>query len=446
MAVASGEISTLAGGFVHEAFFYRGEAEYLVGLGEFIREGLSRGERVMVALPAEKVEKLRRHLGPGLDQVSFVDMKRAGSNPSRILGVWRDFVDACALEGVPCRGAGEPVWPGRTAPQLAECHVHELLLNVAFAEGPEWRLLCPYDADRLPPAEIEAAARVHPTLAGDKARRSSPLYPGLSGLRSPFSGRLPEPPASALEIGYDSGSLPRLRSEVARLAAGAGLKRRRVDQLLLAVSEVAGNSISHGGGRGRARLWTEPDSVLCECSDRGRITSPLVGRVRPELGQSGARGLWLVNQLCDLVQIRSGRGGTHVRLLMDARVSERRYPAELVPLVERLLNLRRQLGADLSRRLSGAARAALWVLSARGVETLLGWPEEAAISLPPDLAAELQAQGLLEPRGALWTLSGSGRVLRAELDRVQLEVADRCRQRLAPGQLQALIQLVDRWA
>jgi hypothetical protein len=38
--------------------------------------------------------------------------------------------------------------------------------------------------------------------------------------------------------------------------------------------------------------------------------------VWPEPGELDGRGLWLANQLCDLVQIRSGAGGTRVRLQM----------------------------------------------------------------------------------------------------------------------------------
>ena len=41
---------------------------------------------------------------------------------------------------------------------------------------------------------------------------------------------------------------------------------------------------------------------------------PLAGRLRPPPTQEGGRGLWLANQLCDLVQIRSRPGRTTVRL------------------------------------------------------------------------------------------------------------------------------------
>ena len=56
--------------------------------------------------------------------------------------------------------------------------------------------------------------------------------------------------------------------------------------------------------------------MLCEISDRGRFDEPLAGRVRPAPDQPDGRGLWLVNQLCDLVQIRSSPAGNVVRLHM----------------------------------------------------------------------------------------------------------------------------------
>ena len=67
------------------------------------------------------------------------------------------------------------------------------------------------------------------------------------------------------------------------------------------------------------RLWCEDDHLLAEVEDRGLIEEPLVGRLRPGISQEGGRGLWLANQLCDLVQIRSGAAGTTVRLHLLAR-------------------------------------------------------------------------------------------------------------------------------
>jgi len=52
-----------------------------------------------------------------------------------------------------------------------------------------------------------------------------------------------------------------------------------------------------------------------EFSDSGRVTDPLAGRLMPTLEQTGGRGVYLVNQLCDLVQLRSSDHGTVVRVL-----------------------------------------------------------------------------------------------------------------------------------
>ncbi|TMK62239.1 MAG: ATP-binding protein, partial [Actinobacteria bacterium] len=64
------------------------------------------------------------------------------------------------------------------------------------------------------------------------------------------------------------------------------------------------------------RLWEERDAVLCEVSDSGVLDEPLAGRRRPAREEPTGRGLWLVNQLCDLVQIRSFREGCVVRVHM----------------------------------------------------------------------------------------------------------------------------------
>lgn len=109
-----------------------------------------------------------------------------------------------------------------------------------------------------------------------------------------------------------------MREETGRFAAASGLGADRVRDLKLAVAELAANSIRHGGGYGVASLWRTREAVMCEFSDDGVITDPLVGLIRPAPTQIGGRGLWFVNHLCDLVQVRSAPGeGTRVRVSMD---------------------------------------------------------------------------------------------------------------------------------
>jgi anti-sigma regulatory factor (Ser/Thr protein kinase) len=294
--------------FRHAALFYAGERDFTDSAAAFIREGIAEGEPVLVAVPGAKIALLRRALGSGVDGVRFADMAELGENPARIIPAWREFLDG--HEG-PVRGIGEPTWAGRSDAELAECHRHESLLNLAFADAGGFRLLCPYDVASLPADVVAAARHTHPVVVDEGANGD---YDGLAAFTAPFSEPLAAPPAEAAELAFGDAGLSVLRRFVAARAAAAGVDGVRQQDLLLAVTEVAGNSLRHGGGGGVLRVWTEPDALVCEIRDAGVIDKPLAGRERPAPGQLGGYGLWLVNQLCELVQLRTMPEGNVVRL------------------------------------------------------------------------------------------------------------------------------------
>ncbi|OJU83611.1 MAG: hypothetical protein BGO11_20360 [Solirubrobacterales bacterium 70-9] len=120
--------------------------------------------------------------------------------------------------------------------------------------------------------------------------------------------------AGRLEFGLDD--LHDIRSLVAAGAAAGGLSPGRVSDLAAAASELAANSILHGGGRGLATVWDDGRSVFVEVADAGTIVDPLVGRRRPDPRAESGRGLYIANQLCDEVSIDSTRTGTRIRLRM----------------------------------------------------------------------------------------------------------------------------------
>jgi anti-sigma regulatory factor (Ser/Thr protein kinase) len=126
---------------------------------------------------------------------------------------------------------------------------------------------------------------------------------------------LPEPPAVDVELDFDILRLSDVRAVVRGHAERFGLDPDTVAGVELAASEVATNSVMYGGGCGHLRCWTTSSAIVCELRDRGLIEQPFVGRTRPTPGQSSGYGLWLAQQLCDDVQIRSGAHGTVVRLL-----------------------------------------------------------------------------------------------------------------------------------
>ena len=93
----------------------------------------------------------------------------------------------------------------------------------------------------------------------------------------------------------------------------------------MAVNEVATNSLTHGGGGGTVSVWREDDAtVVCELRDGGQISDPLAGRRRPAEDAVGGRGLWIANQVCELVQVRTFATGTAVRLHMHVAAADPR--------------------------------------------------------------------------------------------------------------------------
>lgn len=303
-------------GFHHEAFIYAGLDEFLAGTGAFIRDGLERDEPTLVVVSAEKIELLRDEFGPGGRELRFADMAQVGNNPARIIPAWSEFVSEHARSDRPLRGIGEPATPDRGDAELVECHRHEALLNLAFADARAFHLLCPYDAAALDPAAIAHAQRTHPFIARHGITRASRRYAGLELASQPFAQPLPAPPADAEPLEYRVDTMNVVRSLIMHCADLAGLNARRAEDMVLAVNEMATNSVRHGGGRGTLRVWQEPGVLLCEVRDAGQIRDPLVGRVRPTVDQIGGFGVWLANQVCDLVQISSGPQGTAIRLHM----------------------------------------------------------------------------------------------------------------------------------
>jgi len=128
---------------------------------------------------------------------------------------------------------------------------------------------------------------------------------------------LAPPPDQTETFSFGFDDLLALRARVRQHGLLSGLGDDRTSDLVLAVNEVASNSIRHGGGRGVLRLWTDQRlGIVCEVSDSGHIADPLEGTYAPG-PDFEARGLWLVSQLSDLVEIRSGPGGTRVRVRIN---------------------------------------------------------------------------------------------------------------------------------
>lgn len=140
----------------------------------------------------------------------------------------------------------------------------------------------------------------------------APLPPGAP---------LPAPTSDVVRHTYRS-DLSQVRVLVLEAARLAGLAEDRASDLVLAVSEVAANTLRHTRSAGTLAIWHDEDEVICEIRDEGVITDPQAGQHRPPATASGGHGLWIVYQVCDQVELTSDATGTTVRMHMALRRGE----------------------------------------------------------------------------------------------------------------------------
>jgi anti-sigma regulatory factor (Ser/Thr protein kinase) len=295
---------------VHEALFYTGDADYLAGCAPFVREGFASDEPILVAVPEPKLSLLRAEF---CDEIRFVDMSVAGRNPGRIIpALLHAFVNEHA--GKPTRIIGEPIWPGRSEIEYPPCVQHEALINLALADE-DVAVLCPYDARELSPVQLLDATRTHPALVDGSRRWHSPGYTDPVDVVDAYNQPLAEPPPEAEVLIFDTAVGPRkVRRFVHDCAELAGMRPERLADLRVAVHELALNTIIHTGQSGILTIWREEGGIVCDVTDSGKISDPMVGRRPPAVYDGFGYGLYLVNLLCDLVEMHRQPNGTSIRV------------------------------------------------------------------------------------------------------------------------------------
>lgn len=299
-------------GFRHQALFCRGRGDYLSALRSCIEVSRARAEALLVAVPQHKAELVRPELGDDSAHATLLDMAELGRNPARIIPAFLAYAAKHRDRHVCC--ISEPIWAGRTAAEMDEATRHEALINLALHDS-RVTVRCLYDSTGLPESVIADAACTHPAIVKDRQETASVTYLAPPNLLSRSNLALPGPPAAAESLGYSDG-LRMVRSFVASWAKRAGLSATRVCDLVIAIGELTGNTLRHTAGGGTLQIWQTRDEIICQVADTGQIADPLAGHRPPSDGLLGGNGLWLVNQVCDLVQTRTGPAGTITRLHM----------------------------------------------------------------------------------------------------------------------------------
>lgn len=296
----------------HQALIYRDAQQFLAAVLPFITEGLGRGEPVLAVTTETNSGLLRHELGRAADDVQFVEPARWYTAPGRTLAACHRYVQERRPGQERVRVVGEPVWTGWSPLETAGWKRFEASLNVALAAAPAW-MICSYDQRQLSPEVLADARRTHPLLSGSD---SNAEYLDPQGFCSRWEMHLPPAPEGRYAAQNFDGDPAPVRRFVVAQATRLGLPAGRLDDLILAVNEVATNAIRHGAGRGQVRVWRDERYLMCEVFDPGQATEGLFNVVPPSPDSEGGHGMWITRQLCDLVEIRSRPDGTTVRLYL----------------------------------------------------------------------------------------------------------------------------------
>lgn len=300
-------------GFQHAALLYRTADELAAGVVGFVQAGIGAGDSVLIASTGPSLRFLRGLLGGTGARVAWEDLSGRGINPRRITAAFRLFADEHAGQAVRC--VQESAWRTGRPEVVRETLRHEALLNLALANE-RASVLCAYHTS-LPAGVLAGAERTHPMLTCDGQWQVSRTYRAGPVIPAEWDEPLAPPPAAAAELDYRQ-NLAVVRRFATAQAQRAGLAAPRVADLVIAVSELAANTLAHTSGPGTVTMWEAGGEILCQVHDTGQISDPLAGTTCPDPTTTAyGHGLWVVHQLCDLVETRTGPGGTTTRLHMD---------------------------------------------------------------------------------------------------------------------------------
>ena len=288
----------------HTALLHEDPDEFSAGVLDFVRAGVQAREPVLVA-GGPGLRVLRAWLGTEDYQVTWADLAGRDPGPGGVVGLMRSF--ALGYAGRPVRCVQEVAWPGRPPGDRAETLRQEALINQVFARVPA-TILCAYDL-RATDGVLDDVERVHPSLIRSGQPQLSRCFDGTGGGDLPLS----RPPAAAIVHRFRKDQA-RVRRAAEGYARDSGLGEDRVQDVVLAIGELAGNTLKHTTAPGTLTMWTAAGELLMQIDDSGHILGTLPGARLERPGLAGSQGLWLVYQLCDLVDIRSGPGGTSVRI------------------------------------------------------------------------------------------------------------------------------------
>jgi anti-sigma regulatory factor (Ser/Thr protein kinase) len=310
-AAPAGSLGPTSDPLAHQAIIYRTVGELICAAGPVLRAGVRAGERVVAIVETSVADGLRDWLGPGAGAVEFTSPDEAFSLPAQsMVAATRRQVEQLIGSGasaVTMLGQHQPWMPS------SDLAWWDAAFNVVLAELPV-TLVCACPA--AAPQASRVIRQTHPWVRTDSGVTPNPRY------RDPASVLADHPPgappalgACTVSLSFSSNEdLAELRERTSRHGRATGLPEGRVGDLVVAVTELAANSIEHGAGHGTVQMWMEPGGLTVDVRDPGRMSHLLPGLRLPSPASPRGRGLWLGRELCEAMHVWQTETGTGVRI------------------------------------------------------------------------------------------------------------------------------------
>jgi anti-sigma regulatory factor (Ser/Thr protein kinase) len=301
----------------HRALLYGDADEFVDAVAPFVRDGLRQGERILLALSPEKEGWVREALGDAADVIERKDASAMYTrNGPMLTGLLQRFVTNGHSGEAPLRVVAEPALSERNPVETRAYSRYEAAANVAYRPFAV-TVLCPYDTSRLPDAVLQRALETHPHVLDHAAPRESATFTDPREFIRRHSLVEPPPPDATEIVLERLEDVTSARHRIARLGAAAGLSRSGIDEVSVAVTELATNALVHGLAPRRIWSYSRDGSFVCHVHDAGQgLADPLAGYLVPDITGTSGRGLWIAHQLCDVVEATVDATGSHVCLRM----------------------------------------------------------------------------------------------------------------------------------
>jgi anti-sigma regulatory factor (Ser/Thr protein kinase) len=299
-------------GHFHEALCYDSDDQLLATALPFLTGGVEAGEPSVVTL-GDRTAGLIRAALPAGSPVTFLPNGETYSRPAGAIRSYRRLLaDYVAAGATQIRIVGEVPPAGPSWDSWAR---YEAATNHAYDDFPLWSI-CAYDARLASEETLADVARTHPrtTMPHDRRLPGDAFVDPRAFLADRRAAR-PDPLQAATPRADLLDPAAAAARQAVRDAAPGSLTKERVDDLVVAVSEIATNAYRHGVPPVRLRVWAAPSRVVVTVTDGGDgPKDPFAGLLPATTDTAGGLGLWIAHQSCDHVALWRDDNGFTVRL------------------------------------------------------------------------------------------------------------------------------------